>query len=103
MNSSEKEDVIFAVKRLAERVRRGDVRFTDNVPQTVSELEAVRFDRAGEPIYETIGPLVRAMGLGMIVHDSGTEAEERRCASPVHQFLGEPVAVTEMWLSAVVG
>ena len=54
MNSSEKEDVIFAVKRLVERVRGGDVRFTDNVPQTVSELKAVRFDRAGEPIYETI-------------------------------------------------
>ena len=94
MNSSEKEDVIFAVKRLVERVRGGDVRFTDNVPQTVSELKAVHFDRAGEPIYETIGPLVQALALGMIVHGSGTEAEERRRASPVHQFLGESIAVT---------
>ena len=98
MNSSKKEDVIFAVKRLIERVRRGDVRFTDNVPQTMSELKAVRFDRAGEPIYETIGSLVRAMALGMIVHDSETEGEERRRTSPVQQFLGEPVAVTEMRL-----
>lgn len=99
MNSSEKEDVIFAVKRLVERVRGVDVRFTDNVPQTVSELKAVRFDRTGEPIYETIGPLVRALALGMIVHDSGSEAKERRRASPLHQFLGEPVAVTETRLS----
>ena len=37
MNSSEKEGVIFAVKRLIERVWRGDVRFTDNVPQTMSD------------------------------------------------------------------
>ena len=49
MNNSEKEFMILAVKRLFERIKRGDVHFAETVPQTLSEIKAVRFDGAGSP------------------------------------------------------
>ena len=102
MNSAENRFIILAVKRLFDKIKRGGVRFADAVPQTVSEIKAVRFDGAGEPIYETIGPLVRALAQGVIEHDLEREAEERKRTSPVHQFLGEPVAVRDETLQECV-
>jgi len=102
MNSSEKDFIILAVKRLFAKIERGDIRFADTVPQTVSQLKAVRFDNTGEPILETVGPLVRALARGVMGHDLGKEGEERKRTSPVHQFLGEPVAVNDETLQECV-
>lgn len=102
MNNSEKESIILAVKRLFDKIKRRDVHFADTVPQTVDEIKAVRFDGAGKPIYETIGPLVRALARGVIGHDLEREAKDRKRTSPVHQFLGEPVAVRDAMLQECV-
>ncbi len=98
MNSTEREYILFAVKKLFDKIQRGEVRFTDQVPQAVRELKAVRFDCSGEPIYETIGPLVRATARGVMAHDLGQEADERKRTSPVHELLGNPVAFTDATL-----
>jgi len=96
MNGPSREFVIFAVKELFKRIKDGTVHFAPNgVPQTVQQIEAVRFDDVGEPIYETIGPLVLALARGVVGHDLERQAEERRRTSPVHEHLGEPVTVND--------
>ena len=100
MKELEREFIILAVKRLFEKIKSGNIRFTDQVPETVKQVEAVRFDRAGEPVYETIGPLVRALARMAVGKEFGREVEERRVDSPVGELFDEPVAVTEEVLQA---
>ena len=96
MTDLEKEHIVAAVKRLFAKIRQGKVRFTKDVPQTVQQLKAVRFDDHGNPIYETIGPLVHAMVLMTASQRlDEREAKERKRNSPVHQMLGPPVTVTD--------
>jgi hypothetical protein len=95
MQGTERDFIVFAVKRLFDKIKRGQVHFANTVPQTLAEVKAVRFDENGEPIYESIGPLVRAMARGIVGHDLEREAEERIRTSPVHSYLGEPVAVND--------
>jgi hypothetical protein len=64
MSGEEKEFIVFAVKRLFNKMDQGQLRFANTVPQTLEEVKAVRFDEAGDPIYESIGPLVRALARG---------------------------------------
>jgi hypothetical protein len=70
----------LAVKRLFEKIKRGDVHLASTVPQTKSELAAVQFDGAGDPVEHTVGPLVRALARSVVGH----EIEERKRNSPVH-------------------
>ena len=95
MKESAREFMVVAVKQLFERIARGDVRFTDQVPETVRQLKAVRFDGAGEPVYETIGPLVRVFARMAVNKTCDRNVEERSGNSPVEELLGEPVAVSE--------
>ena len=99
---SEKEFIILAVKKLFDKIKRGQAYFVDKVSQTASEIRAVRFGNACEPIYETIGSLVRALARSVIWHDLKREAEERKSPSPVYQFLGEPVVVRDETLQECV-
>lgn len=102
MESSEKEFIILAVKRVFDKIKRGQVYFVDKVPETVREIKAVRFGAAGDPIYETIGPLVRALAREVIGHDLERETEERKSPSPVHQLFGERVDVRDETLQDCV-
>ncbi len=93
MDTDEKGFIVAAVKELFGCINEGQVHLLeDRVPQTVAEVKAVRFDDAGEPIYETIGPLVRALARAIVEH---REWEERKAKSPVHEFLGDPVVVND--------
>ena len=99
MADLKKELIVASVKKLFENIRQGEVRFTENVPQTVKQLKAVRFDKQGNPTYESIGPLVHALVLLTARHSlDEREARERKLNSPVHQMLGPPVAVTDATL-----
>lgn len=83
------------VKTLFCAIEHGIVRPSDDVPGTMSELRAVRFDRSGEPIYETIGPLVRALAKLSLTNDIVREVEQRSRTSAVQDLVGQPVAVSE--------
>lgn len=62
MESPDRAFIASAVKELFKRINEGTVHLLEErVPQTVAEVRAVRFDDQGEPIHETIGPLVRAL------------------------------------------
>ena len=102
MNSSERAFILLAVKRLFDKIKKGDVQVARTVPEVVSEIVAVRFDRGGGPIFETIGPSVRALACGLIEKDLERDAEERIRSSPVHEFLDEPVSVTDAILKECV-
>ena len=95
MTGSEEDFVTVAVEKLFEKIKRGKVRFTEAVPQTVKEVKAVRFDRQGRPIYNTIGPLVRALAWMTMGQNREREAEGCRQASEVLTLLGQPVSVTD--------
>ncbi|MDE2970971.1 MAG: DUF5677 domain-containing protein [Acidobacteriota bacterium] len=95
MESRERESVILAVKALFERIEQGLVQITDGAPETVREIEAVRFDRSGRPIYETIGPFVRLLARTTRAHDVKDGIEERASSRSVHALLGPPVPVTD--------
>ena len=99
MSSEDKEFVIFAVKLLIERLEEGKVKLVrDRVPHAVEALKAVRFDEQGNPIFETITGPVRAMA-NFVFHTeakaSEKEIEERERNSPVHDLIGQPVAVDD--------
>ena len=99
MSEDEKDFVVLAVKLLFQRLKEGKVKLVaDKMPETLRALNAVKFDAAGNPVYETISSQVRALANLVCIQQIETldqEAEEREHASPVHAFLGEPVAVTE--------
>jgi len=95
MDEQEKRFIIFAVKKLFDKIKEGQVKFASTVPQTLEQVKAVRFNEGGEPIFESIGPLVRALARGVVGHDLEEAAKERERASLVHSYLGEPVAVND--------
>ena len=94
MKESEREFMVVAVKQVFGKIERGDVRFTDQVPETVRQIKAVRFDGAGGA-YETIGPLVRVLARMAVSKECDRKVKERSGNSPVVELLGEPVAVSE--------
>ena len=102
MNSSERAFVLLAVRRLFDKIKRADVNVAKDFPEALDEVAAVRFDKGGGPILETIGPSVRALASGLIEEDLEREAEERMRTSPVHQFLDKPVPVTDAILKECV-
>ena len=102
MNTSEKAFMMLAVRRLLDKIKRGDVELASTAPDAERELAALRFDKRGEPRIETIGPAVRALASGLIGRDLEQEAQERIRTSPVHQFLDEPVPVTSAILKECV-
>jgi hypothetical protein len=73
MSDPENTFTIFAVKALFKKINVGEVQF-GSVPKTGREIDGVRFDAAGEPIYESIGPLVRALARGV----AGTSSNVNR-------------------------
>ena len=95
MTGSEEEFIVIAVAELFEEIKRGEVRFTESVPQTIREVKAVRFDRQGKPIYNTIGPLVRALARMVVGQNREREAERCQQASEVLKLLGQQVSVTD--------
>lgn len=99
MIDSNQEFLILAVKLLFKRIKEGSVKFVaERVPETIKALDAVRFDRDGNPIFETIGPLVRALANAVYASEVDrleAEAKEREQKSPVHDLLGKPSEVNE--------
>lgn len=58
---ADEEDALReAVKTLFEMIREGRVVLTDGVPETKAAIAAVAFTPEGDPIMETVSPLVRA-------------------------------------------
>jgi len=92
MRNEEKEFWVLAVKLLFRRIEDGKVTFArDRVPQTLRALEAVKFDYADNPIFETITGPVRALANVVYMHELERleeEAEEREKNSPLHDMLG---------------
>ena len=103
MSDTEKRRVVFSVKKLFDKIRQGRIHFTDAVPQTVNQIKAVRFDVEGNPIYATIGPLVRALARVGIENEILREVEERERSIQLRQLLGKPVPVAEDRLRECVG
>lgn len=99
MSEKEKDFLILAVKLLFERIKEGKIKFVaESVPQTLQALDAVRFDEAENPIYETITPPVRALAnlvFTQEVERLEKEAEEQERNSPVHEHLSAPTEITE--------
>lgn len=93
----------MAVAELFEKIKQGEVRFTESVPQTIGQVKAVRFDRQGKPIYNTIGPLVRALARMVAGQNREREAEACQQASDVLKLLAEPVSVTDEILRECTG
>ena len=104
MTDSNQEFLTFAVKLLFKRVKEGKVKFlAEKVPETMKALDAVQFDKDGNPVFETIGPLVRALANAVYANEADkleAEAKEREQKSPVHDLLGKPVEVNEEVLRA---
>ena len=99
MNEQEKEFLILAVKLLFRKINEGKVTFAkDKVPQTLKALEEVAFNDKDNPVFETIKPPVRALANIVIAQEEQRieeEALEREKKSPAHEFLVNPVPVTE--------
>ena len=79
MSNLGKEFLVYAVKLLFKRINEGKVRLiAESVPETIKALDAVRFDEAGNPILETIGPPVRALANAVYASElDRLEAEAR--------------------------
>lgn len=99
MTDSNQEFLIFAVKLLFNRIKEGKMKFfAERVPETMKALDAVRFDKDGNPIFETIGPPVRVLANAVYANEVSQferEAKEREQKSPVHDLLGKPTEVNE--------
>lgn len=95
----EKEFWILAVKLLFKRIEEGTVQLAeDRTPELVKALDAVAFDEKGDPLFETITPLVRALanGVFMVEHEKfEKEKIEREKHSPVYEHLQEKTEVTD--------
>jgi len=104
VTDSNQEFLIFAVKLLLKRVKEGKVKFlAEKVPETMKAVDAVRFDKDGNPVFETIGPLVRALANAVYANEVNkldVEAKEREQKSPLHDLLGKSVEVNEEVLHA---
>src|SRR2546426_8546917 len=88
MSEAEKQFMILAVQLLFKRIKEGKIKLVaENVPETLKALDAVRFDEAGNPIFETVTSPVRALA-NMVyaseVERSRKDADERERNSPVH-------------------
>jgi len=96
MDSSEREFIILAVKELFRKMREGKIRFLEGqVPETVKAVEAVRFGDDGEPVFDSISPIVRTLARTLVQHDFEQDTLQRARMSPVHDYLGEPVKVDD--------
>jgi len=99
MTNSGKEFLVLAVKLLFKRINEGKVKLVaERVPETIKALDAVRFDEAGNPILETIGPPVRALANAVYASEVNrleAEAREMEQNSPVHDHLSKPTEVNE--------
>ena len=106
MASNDQDFFVFAVRLLFERIREGRVKFVaDQTPDTLQALEEVKFDKSGNPIYETIASPVRALANLVYAQELRMleeEAEERERKSPVHDLLSEPTNVSDEVLATCV-
>jgi hypothetical protein len=99
MTSEEMEFIRLKVKLLFRRLEEGKVKLVaENIPNAMEALKAVRFDSAGDPVYETITGPVRSMAnliYSLEVQKIDKELEERERDSPVHELLGPAVKVDD--------
>lgn len=92
MEDPEKEFLLLAVKLLFKRMDDGKVKLiAEKVPQTIEAVKAVKFDESGNPVLETITPLVRSLANAVYAQ----EVEDRDRNSPVRELMGEPVRVDD--------
>jgi hypothetical protein len=95
----EKEFWVLAVKLLFKHIKEGNVELAEGrTPELVKELDAVAFDVNGNPLFETITPLVRALanGIFMVEYEKfKKEMIEREKNSPVHAHMPEKTEITD--------
>lgn len=97
--SDEAEFERAMVKLLFRRIHEGKVKFTSDVPETIKAIEAVRFDEKGEPILESITPLVRAAASVALAADF--EMASKDAAKQLADYLPERVEITDERLASI--
>jgi len=71
----EDEGLSEAVKRLFMMIREGRAVLSEDVPELRAAMAAVRFSEDGEPVMDTVTPLVRAAACGVAATESGVDTE----------------------------
>lgn len=94
MTTDDRVSMVSAVKKLFEAIAAGRVHFVESaVPTAVKELKSVRFDDEGDPIYDSIGPSVKALARVFTASEQTSESIRR-----LKEHLGQPVPVSDQVL-----